>query len=209
MTERTPPGSATAFRRALRRTARRRAAAIGIAVVVAAAALAVLTGPGGHFGAGGAAAPPSGALVLGTPIPATTTCTNGESAPMEAVPWVGADPPLTTANITLELVELIDGDVDGGPTPAPSVTVASVCGAPWVTGWASWYAVLQNPAGANVAYFSYSQGWVDLAAPGQPLPIGNGSTLVLISDPSFANLSFGLCVLGIVGGPSLDVCAQL
>lgn len=185
----------------------------GVAIVLAAGTfVALVVSPGGRLSLGGGPPPPStgGITVdLGGPILATATCADGETTSMEAVPWLSASPALSTAVIYLEVVELVDGDIDGGPTPYPTVTTDSLCGAPLATPWVSWYAVLQDPAGANVAFYSYSQGWVDLGHSAQPTPIANGSALVLVSDPSFASRSFGFCVVGGPGATALRVCTPL
>lgn len=122
---------------------------------------------------------------------------------------MSASEPISTARITLEMQELIDGDIDGGPTPTPSVTADYVCGAPLSSPWTCWYVVLQTPGGVNVAYFSYSSGWVNLNDPGAPITIANGSTMVMISVPSYAGLSFALCVIGVETLSGLFVCSPL
>ena len=93
--------------------------------------------------------------------------------------------------------------------PYPNITGNYLCGTTFQTAWAAWYVVLENPAGTNLAFFSYSQGWVNIAQAGQGVPITNGSSLTLVSDPSFAGLSFALCVLGDVEGSTINACAQL
>lgn len=185
---------------------------LGTLIVLALVTFYVAFGPAGRVGAGTGASSTStstGSVVVdfGAPIVATATCLNGQSTSVEAVPWLGSSAPLSTANISVELVELIDGDVDGGPIAPPSVTPNYVCGQAFESAWAAWYVVLANPSGENLAYYSYSTGWVNLA--GVTVPIENGSSLTLVSDPSFAGLSFALCVIGHVGGPTIDSCDQL
>lgn len=183
--------------------------------MVAALAFVAAYAPGaswsGSEGVGGTTGPPSGNLTInfGTAISASTPCADGRTITVEDVPWMSASPALSTGEVVFELVELIDGDIDGGPTPAPGVTPSYVCGAPLATPWASWYLVLQGPAGLNLGYYSYSQGWVDLGSPGSAVPIADGSTLIFVSSQSFAGLSFGLCAVGVVGGPLINVCAPL
>lgn len=148
-------------------------------------------------------------VTFGTTAQRTVTCGDGQTFPAEFVPWQGSSQGLSTSQVFFELVELIDGDIDGGPGPVPSVTGSLVCaGAPPHT-YDAWYVVLQNPVGANIAYFTYSAGWVMLEPHQLSVPIQNDSTLVFLSDPNVSGLSFGLCVLGDVGPASLDDCASL
>jgi hypothetical protein len=148
-------------------------------------------------------------ITFGDPTVHDTTCGDGTVFPTETVPWVGSRVALTTHDIFLEVVELLDGDVTGGPTPTPSVNATSVCAGAPPTSSPTWYVVLQNPSGANVAYFSYSQGWAILDPPYTPVTIANGSALVLVPFPQLAGTSFGICVLAVVGTASIGDCAQL
>lgn len=151
---------------------------------------------------------PTDNVTLGTPTIHNTTCGDGRTVQTEWVPWVGAQVAPTTAQVILEVAELLDGDVDGGPTPAPTVTATSLCpGAPPSVS-PSWYVVLRDPAGANVATFSYATSWVILSHLAAA-EIFNGSALVMVADPPLAGTSFALCVLGTVGAPSISACAQL
>lgn len=206
------------FRRQRNRRDRRARTVVGVLLVAGLVTLAVFFGPGaspygsqGPSNGGSSSSGPSGSVsvTLGPVIVATTTCADGESTTMEILPWVSASAPVSTNEIMLEIHELIDGDIDGGPTAYPSVSASYVCGAPLQSAWTSWYAVLQNPAGINVAFFSYSQGWVNLNQPGVGITIENGSTLAVLSDPSYAGVSFALCVLGDVGAPTINECGEL
>ncbi len=212
------PARASEFRvRSYRRDQRRRTV-LGVLLVVGIVALGLFFAPGaslsGSQGASSGGSSPSGpsgsvTVNLGPATVATTTCSDGKTTTTEGVPWVSSSAPVSTSEIALELQELIDGDIDGGPTAYPSVSASYLCGAPVQSAWTSWYAVLQNPAGANIAFFSYSQGWVNLNQPGVGITIADGSTLFVLSDPSYAGLSFALCVLGDVGAPTINVCGEL
>lgn len=149
-------------------------------------------------------------ILFGPPSLRNVTCGDGRNFEAEVVPWVAARISIQTDDIFLELTELIDGDIDGGPTPTPAVTASSVCaGAPPHVS-PSWYIVLQSPAGVNLAWYSYSQGWVVLGSSTvTSIPIANDSSLVLLSVPSVWGLSFGMCALGDVGSADIDSCAPL
>lgn len=209
---------ASDFRRQRDRRDRRRDTVAGALLVIGLVALGAFFAPGASLngsqgpssgGSSSSAASGSISLTLGPAIVATTTCSDGESTTMEVVPWVSASAPVSTNEITLEIHELIDGDIDGGPTAYPSVSPSYVCGAPLQSAWTSWYVVLQNPAGINIGFFSYSQSWVNLNQPGVGITIANGSTLALLSDPSYAGVSFALCVLGDIGAPTINECGEL
>ncbi len=212
--ERTPR-SAGSFRSSRRRRTRRNAAVAVALVALSLLGFTLLVGPDGRLGpgsgpAGGGSSSGNLTIDLGAPVVATTTCADGESTPLEAVPWLSASPSVTTDEVGFQLVELIDGDVDGGALPVPSVTATSLCGAPLVTPWVAWYVVLESPTGADLADFTYSHGWIDVDGVSGAQTIPNGSQIDLLSDPaSFAHLSFGLCVVGNLGAPTVNVCAQL
>jgi hypothetical protein len=152
---------------------------------------------------------PSDNVTLGTPTVRNTTCGDGQNMTTESVPWVSATVVPSTGDVFLEIVELLDGDVDGGPEPAPTVTATSVCASAPLTVAPSWYAVLQAPVGANVAVFSYSTNWIILDHSAATVPIYDGSTLVVVADPQLSGASFELCALGGPGGLSISVCAEL
>jgi len=163
---------------------------------------------GGGTSSGGAPARVA-YLSFGTPTVQNATCGDGTVFPTVVVPWESSRVPLSTHDIFLEIVELLDGDVSGGPAPAPFVTASNVCAGSPPTASPTWYAVLQDPNGANVAYFSYSQAWVVLHPPPSSLPIANGSALIVVATPFLSGLSFGLCVVGGAGTAPINECAQL
>jgi hypothetical protein len=162
-------------------------------------------------GAVGGPSPPSGVpdnVTLGAASLQNTTCGDGKSMVTESVPWVNASIPPTTDQVFLEIIESLDGDVDGGPAPAPTVTATSVCAAAPLTIAPSWYVVLRSPMGPNVAVFSYSTNWVVLSG-GAYAPIQDGSVLVLVADPGLSGRSFTLCALGGPSAPDINACATL
>ena len=191
---------------------------IGSLVVFALFNFVLFYGP--YIAAGGPEGPPesgptaapgvsSTSIDLGTPVVGNATCGGNTTFPIETVPWVGSSPPVSTREVYLEVQELVDGDIVGGPSPPPSVTVASLCAAGPPTATATWYVVLQNPSGGNVGYFSYSSGWVVLGHPGADYRISNGSALILLSVPPLAGLSFGLCIFGDLASAPVQACDQL
>ncbi|MGI0053100.1 MAG: hypothetical protein ACREC5_00290 [Thermoplasmata archaeon] len=147
-------------------------------------------------------------VTFGAPSVHSAICGDGSPEITEWVPWLSAQVPPRTNQVFLEIVELLDGDVDGGPGAGPAVNATSVCtGAP-LDHAPSWYVVLRTPGGTNVAVFSYPAGWDDLGAGAGGVPLENGSTLVLVADPGLSRLSFGLCVFGDLGEP-IQQCDQL
>lgn len=181
-------------------------------LVVAFAACAIFYSqnlPPPSSGIASSATSDTGNVTLGQPVTETVTCGNGHPFVVESVPWEKARVPEATDQIFLELVELIDGDIDGGPEPSPMVSGTSACAGAPPTASPAWYVVLAAPNGVNVAYFTYTQGWTDLPPASGPLPIANGSALIVLAVPSVAGLSFGLCVLNDVGTATVDACAEL
>ncbi|MCI4327013.1 MAG: hypothetical protein L3K16_05190 [Thermoplasmata archaeon] len=156
-------------------------------------------------GPGGAAADN---VSFGTATQHSTTCGDGRNATVESLPWVGAGTPPLTSQVFLEVVEQLDGDLDGGPEPTPAVTATSVCAGAPLTAAPSWYAVLRAPSGDNVAVFSYSTNWLILNhAASASIP--NGSTLLLLANPALSGTSLALCVVGDVGATPVQGCANL
>jgi len=50
---------------------------------------------------------------------------------------------------------------------------------------------------------------VILHPPPSDLRIANGSSLVVVALPFVSGLSFGLCVLSVVGASTINECAQM
>ena len=124
------------------------------------------------------------------------TCGTGTSVIGERVPWIYATTRVTTAQIVM-LVSDVDGDILSDTGPAPDVTASNSCaGAPpeprplaGVGNDFSWYVVLSNPNGTNVAFFTITQGWVLVpSGPSTPLTVANGSALTLFCTPSVSRL---------------------
>jgi hypothetical protein len=165
-------------------------------------------GAGGNApGSGTASVDPS--ISFGTPTVYNVTCGDGVILPVESVPWVGSNVPLATSQIYLELVELIDGDIDGAPAPPPAVTSTSVCAGAVPNTFPAWYAVLQAPGATNLGYFAYSQGWHFLNSSATSVAIANGSALVFVQRPLPDHLSFALCVTNDLNTPPFYDCAHL
>jgi hypothetical protein len=143
-------------------------------------------------------------VTFGTPTTSNVTCGNGANVTLETVPWDHATATVRTGDIVLEVRELFDGDVVGGPTVTPDVTTTNDCaGAPPGSGH-SWYAVLANPAGTNLASFSYSQAWTPINGAPPSVIVTNGATVTILIVPAVANLGYGLFVYGGENGPNVE-----
>jgi hypothetical protein len=171
--------------------------------------------PGSTSNSGGGAPAGPGAsnelpsVTFGVPIVHNTTCGDGQVFAVETVPWISTNVPLSTATFYLALVETIDGDRDGGPAPAPLINASSMCTGGPPASFPTWYAVLQNPSGANIGYYAYTQGWVMLDPSVTSVVVANGSALVLAELPLPNGLSFALCVYSNIGAPYVSDCAGL
>lgn len=189
-------GATSRFRKdQRRRQVRWTVATVIVALLVVGAYLVLL--PPTPAGRSGTHSPLSGFSVeLGNASLGVVTCGSGTAVVAERVPWINATTPVSTAQIVMLVVD-VDGDVLSDTGPSPNVTSSNSCaGAPpaprpqaGVGNDFSWYVVLSDPAGANVAFFTISQGWVLLAAgPSSPLTVANGSALTLICTPSVSRL---------------------
>ncbi len=211
------PGSVS--REYLRRRDHRRLPRVGAALAVAiigvvagvsfyATHLPPAPAPGSPAATGG----PSGPTInidFGTTTVGNATCGDGRTAQIESIPWQSSTPALAPAELFFELEETLDGDIDGGPGPVPSVTPTSVCARAPIQVSPTWYAVLKDPNGTNFAVYAYSQGWIFLNSSAASRPVPDGSTVVMVSNPSVAGLSFALCVFGDVNLPYFTECALL
>ncbi len=163
-------------------------------------------------GRSGPSAPASGSpvnITFGAARVSSVTCGDGRSTTAVELPWIASSPAVETDAIFLELTETLDGDVDGGPGPTPAINATSDClgGPPSVA--PNWYAVLEAPAGRNLAVYGYGLGWIFVNDSLSSVPIAPGSTIVFLSDPSYAGYSFALCVFGAEGHPYFEDCATL
>jgi hypothetical protein len=145
---------------------------------------------------------------FGSPSLHTTTCGDGRNTTVEWVPWVSARTPPVTSQLFMEVVEQLDGDIDGGSEPVPAVTPSSVCAEAPLTTTPSWYVVLRAPSGDNVAVFSYTSSWIILDHSAN-VRIANGSTFLLVADPQLSGTSMSLCASGDVGALSIQGCVDL
>jgi hypothetical protein len=151
---------------------------------------------------------PSDNVTFGHPAFSSATCGDGQNITVESVPWVSATVAPVTSQVFVEVVEQLDGDIDGGPEPTPAVTATSVCAGAPLDSPPSWYVVLRAPAGENIAVFSYSTNWVILSHTANA-PIANASTLVLIANPQLSGTSLSLCVMGDIGTVPIQGCQDL
>jgi hypothetical protein len=187
-----------------------RVAAVMVVVLAVAVALAALwpslhptTGPSGSSGTGGNLPPGTVVRVtLGLATVSNLTCGSGTKIKDEQIPWVKASATVRTDEIVLEVRELADGDLVGGPTSPPQVTGNDSCAGTPPSSYA-WYAVVTDPSGVNVATFSYSQGWSPVGSASSAPSIPGGSTIQLLIVPSVANLGYGFFIYGGVDGPQV------
>ena len=207
-------GGAAAYRSRLARRAGRRWLVVSLAVGVAAAAGIAFVlyhpsaapgttssgpGSGGSGGTGGGGSGGSISIALGSPAVATVACGSGGNASSEAIAWRSSSTPITLADLNLYVVEIGDGDILRATASAPEVTPTDPCAGSAPSPAYAWYAVLSDPTGANVAYFTLSVGWVPLGGP-PAQAIAAGSTITVLIDPSVADTGYGLEVQGFVNG---------
>jgi hypothetical protein len=147
-------------------------------------------------------------VTFGATSLSSATCGNGQSMVVETVPWENATVPPSTGNLFFELVESLDGDIDGGAAPSPVFNATSVCADRPISANPSWYVVLRDPGGSNIAAYSYSSGWLILDHQSSA-PVADGSTLVFASEPQVSGLSFELCALGGTAYGYIYACAPL
>ena len=207
-------GAATAYRRAaeIRGGRRRRLAAVAAVVVVIAAVVIVLERPRPGPSSGTTGTPPSGgggggsnsttgpiAVAFGSPESDPIVCGDGGSVPAEKVVWRGASVPLTTANVQLLVVEIADGDILPAVGFTPGVAPSDPCTGSAPAPSYHWYAVLADPTGVNVAYYTLSADWVVLG--GAPnVTVAANSTLIVLITPSVAGTGYGLVAQGSADG---------
>jgi hypothetical protein len=140
-------------------------------------------------------------IALAPPAVANSSCGTAKSYTTEALRVNSTTIPLTTKEITLVVVELGDGDFINSASTPPVVTATDVCVNTPPSGGLSWYAVLIAPSGANLASFTYSQGWAPVPGAPFPGPVDNGSALCFVFAQSIAGLGYGVYVQGVENGP--------
>jgi len=150
---------------------------------------------------GGGLLPSQVQVVLSQPILGHVGCGTPRNFSTEALRINSTTAPLTTKLITLTVVELGDGDFINSVSTAPEVNSSSVCLSTPPVGGISWYVVLVAPSGANIASFTYSQGWAPVSGATVPAPFTNGSALCFVFAQSVAGLGYGVYVQGVEGGP--------
>ncbi|HTT26628.1 MAG TPA: hypothetical protein VMH90_06700, partial [Thermoplasmata archaeon] len=196
-----PNSPAATYRRNLlrRRAPWKWTAGFLVVLIVALAAYYVISTPhpaGSSSGGGGGGCPSpcttpvTDYVTLGAPSVSSVTCGEGGQASVEEIPWIGATAPLTTADVFLELREIVDGDIIGGSGSAPFVTRASLCpGAPPSPAY-SWYVVVEDTGGANIMTFCYASGWTPVGPGPSSIPLSNGTELFLVIAPAVAGAGY-------------------
>ncbi len=189
-------GATSRFRKDKRRRRVRWTVAAGVVVLMVIAAYLVVIPPTSPSRSSPGSPFAGVAVHLGNSSLDVVTCGTGTSVIAERVPWISATTRVTTAQIVM-LVSDVDGDILSDTGPSPNVTSSNSCaGAPpeprplaGVGNDFSWYVVLSNPNGTNVAFFTITQGWVLVpAGPSTPLTVANGSALTLFCTPSVSRL---------------------
>ncbi len=171
-------------------------AVVGVALLVLVAYLVVV--PDLRPPPGSSVAPTGGSLVrLGPAALGVVPCSTGPAAIAERIPWINASVTVTTDDAILVVVDL-DGDTLYSTGPLPSVSASSDCaGALPTPNWTassglnvgfSWYVVLSDPSGTNIAYYTLTQGWLPVGNGPWPAPIANGSALTLVCNPTVSHL---------------------
>ncbi len=141
---------------------------------------------------------------LAPPVVGTVPCGNATTLHSETIGWTNATGNLTTADVYVKLVELVDSDFIGARDPPAQVTSSNVCAGDPPMGAFDWYVALGAPhGGLFLAVFSYLNGWAAVEGGPTPAPIADGSSLTLVSRHSFSNNGYGLLIEGSVGGPTV------
>jgi hypothetical protein len=192
-------------RRARRRTPYRVLAVEVVVFLAIVAVIYVATAPKPSIptvgSQGGHAYPPQVRVQLAPVVVGSTACGAAHNYTTEKLRINSTTTPLTTQTITLTVVELADGDFIDSASTAPVVSATSVCVNTPPAGGISWYAVLVAPSGANIASFTYSQGWAPVGSAPFPGPVTNGSALSFVFAQSIAGLGYGVYIQGVEGGP--------
>jgi hypothetical protein len=178
---------------------------LSVAVAVAVLWPAFHPAPGPASGTTGASNGPGASTIyvtLGHPSVSTYSCGDGKGVSLESIPWLRSTARVETGEFVIEVRELADGDVVGGPTAKLNVTSSNLCaGAPPST--YTWYSVIQTPTGTNVASFDYVQGWATVGGAPSSDPVVGNSTINLLIAPGVAGLGYGLFLYGVVNGPNV------
>jgi hypothetical protein len=178
---------------------------VGIAVLsIGIYVNALATGPAHSIG------PAPVVVDLGPPTVGRASCGNGTMLYTEVIPWDRSSETLTTSQIYVKLVELIDGDYIGGRDPPGTVTPTSLCAADPPSGAFDWYLVVGAPQqGPYESVFCYALGWGVVGGASLSAPIPPGSSLTLVSVRSFSNNGYALAIVGAVGGPTVEGAVTL
>lgn len=203
----TPSSRAGAYRqrRAKKRTPLRLLAAEAVVFLAVVGVIYLVTAPKPapppSIAPGGGNYPGQIRIALAPPVVASTACGTSKNYSTEQLRVNSTSIPLTTKELTLVVVELGDGDFIDSASTTPMVTAGAVCVSTPPLGGLSWYAVLVAPSGANLASFTYSQGWAPVAGAPFPGPVDNGSALCFVFAQSVAGFGYGVYLQGVIGGP--------
>jgi hypothetical protein len=203
-----PPAAgsrAEAYRaRRARKTAPLTATVAGVLLVLVAVVIlylatsGVLTPSPGGTGGG-----PGIYVAFANPILGTTTCGGTATFPTEQLRIGSLTRTFTTAQASVEVVELGDGDILPTVTARPETTLSALCtGAPPMG--ITWYAVLVSPAGLNLATYTYSQSWAPVPGASFPATLANDSSLTFVFSENIANQGYGTLMTGSTAATPID-----
>jgi hypothetical protein len=135
-------------------------------------------------------------VVFANPVLGNTSCGGSATFPTEQLRIAGLSRPFTTAQASVEVIELGDGDILPTVTARPETSMTALCtGAPPPPG-ISWYAVLVSPYGQNLATYTYSQSWSPVEGASFPASFVNDSSLTFVMSENLANQGYGAVLSG-------------
>jgi hypothetical protein len=190
------PSAAYRARRARRRAPWTATLAGILAVIVV--ALVVYLATSGILSPATPAPPAPGIFVaFGNPTLGSATCGGTTTYPTETLRIASLTRPFTTAQASVEVIELGDGDILPTVTARPETTLSTLCvGAPPPVNSISWYAVLVSPAGQNLATYTYTQSWAPVPGASFPAPLSNNTALTFVASENISGRGYGAVIGG-------------
>ena len=142
---------------------------------------------------------------LTSPVIGQVTCGKGGTAYTEKVVWANSTAPVTTREVSPRVYELFDGDIVNDVGVTANVSSTSLCAGdpPSGGGLISWYVVLTAPNGTILLSYTFSQGWVSVTGGLSDIPIENGASMVVVTNPDIAGKGYGFAVVGEANGSSI------
>jgi hypothetical protein len=203
-----PTSRAAAYRaRQARQKAPWTATVAGVLAVVVVLLIVYLATSGALTPApAGASGTTAGISVLfGSPTIGSTSCGGATTYPTEQLPIQALTRPFTTAQASIEIVELGDGDIISTVSARPETTLSALCtGAPPPAGTISWYGVLASAHGQNLATYTYSQSWAPVPGASFPATLTNDSSLIFVMSENIANEGYGTVINGVTAAVPIN-----